>query len=585
MPGKLPAGRKTAARKQTDLQIVSAENTSLFGQKNFERYNPDALAARKGGLAIYTKMLMDEQVKAVADFKRAATLGNGWSFDFTDDVDLPTEERTNRINVMNAMLRQFRGSFVDAMGAILRGTAYGYSLTEKVLHGFEHEGKTYRGVAALLPRDVSTFKFYTDEYGVLEKFVQTIGARETPMPYERFIHFVRAPEVDAYYGEADLKAAYRAWFLKDTKLKFWAQYLERFAGGFASVNLNDSGVMPGTPDYTALQNFLANMRSTSGVILPRGVTLEMHNAVQTSAYKDAIEFHDLAIAKALLIPNLLGLSNTGTTGAYAQSQTQLEVFFITLAADIRRLEQVLNDQLFTQLGEENWDDGIFPRFKLRTTSGEQIRWIVTTWQGLVGANVVVPTEEDENHLRRLLEMPERTEEDTPLVTPQQEREEAQLKEQNKLARDGQEHQVNHDMQRLRLDEKTAANDADIKKKQLNKASFTDEPLKVEDIVRDEIQRLTVETHEVYFGVQNAMLFSSLKDLQPGAIICDEEAIPVTTDLMAAMHRRGMHPDESVGLTVRNCIFTDEIPPGTKLKIVSVTPQAAMLNVIAEPVHA
>ena len=43
---------------------------------------------------------------------------------------------------------------------------------------------------------------------------------------------------------------------------------------------------------------------------------------------------------------------------------------------------------------------------------------------MVDANAVVTTEADEAHLRDLLEMPVRSEDDEPLVTPQQEQEAA-----------------------------------------------------------------------------------------------------------------------------------------------------------------
>lgn len=554
---KLPSAKNKAA-SQPNLQVVSIENSTLIGQRQFERYNPDQLSNRKGGLALYKKMLDDEQVKAVVDFKRAATLGNGWQFAFDEDVNLSSDERELRINVMDAMLCNFRGSFTDAMAAILRGTAYGYSLTEKVFDNFDFEGKTYVGVAAMLPRNVETFRFYTDEFGVLRRFVQRSGGVETELDYNRFVHYVRAPEVDPYYGESDLRAAYRAWYMKDTKLKFWAQYLERFAGGFAVVSLGDSGVMPGTPDYAALQSMLTNLRGTMGAILPRGVTMEMHHASPTDAYQKAIEFHDLAIAKALLIPNLLGLSNTGNTGAYAQSQTQLEVFFVTLAADLRRLEHVLNDQLFKGIGLRNWDDGIVPSFKLRTTSGDQLRWIVSTWQSLVGAKIVVPTEEDEDYLRRLLEMPPRTEEDTPLQTPQDAQAMEQSAQNQDLAVAAQEHQQGMDKAAL-----------EVGKPAPDKAKFSAD-IDVDSIVRDELAKLLAgEGARLYRGAHSPAVFEALRNVEIGDIITDPDPIPMTESYSKAIRDAGSEREASVLLSVRSASFMAQIPAGSRLKVTGV----------------
>ena len=61
----------------------------------------------------------------------------------------------------------------------------------------------------------------------------------------------------------------------------------------------------------------------------------------------------MQVAKALLVPNLLGVSHTGETGSFAQSQTQLEAFFWTLQADTKRLEDCITEQLIADLCARN----------------------------------------------------------------------------------------------------------------------------------------------------------------------------------------------------------------------------------------
>lgn len=402
------------------LQVVSVENSNLFLARQFERYNPDTLAARKGGLGIYARMMQDEQVKAVVNFKDLSVVGRGYTFAFDKRTKLPREEQQKRLAVMQAIPQRMKGSFMDALIGTLRARRFGFSLQEIVTDTIEVDGASYIGINKILPRDVTGFTFYTDDTGELKRFVQKVTSREIELDLNKFIHYVQNPDEDVYYGQSELRAAYRSWFMKDTILKFWTLYLERFAGGFMAISLGESGLRPDSPDYLAMQNVLSNMRSAMGIILPAGVTAEMVTPATTDAYEKAVNFHDLAIAKALLIPNLLGLSNSGQTGAYAQSQTQLEAYFMTIAADTARLEDTLNDQLFAPLARQNWDDGEFPRFQLKKASAEFVKWVVTSWKDMVGANAVVTTEADEAHLRDLLEMPVRSEDDEPLVTPQQE---------------------------------------------------------------------------------------------------------------------------------------------------------------------
>jgi hypothetical protein len=118
-------------------------------------------------------------------------------------------------------------------------------------------------------------------------------------------------------------------------------------------------------------------------------------------------FFDLAIAKALLVPNLLGISHTGQTGAYSQSQTQLEAFFWTLNADSERLEACINEQLVKDLGDVNFGDGDYPYFCFKPASREWIKQTIADWKVLVDGKSVIATEADEEHFRKLLDMPKR----------------------------------------------------------------------------------------------------------------------------------------------------------------------------------
>lgn len=389
----------------------------MFGGRQ-QRYNPDLLAARKGGLNIYRKMMVDEQVKAVMKFKRDAILGRGYEFVFCD-TELPDTEQWDRKKVMLAMVERMGGSFTDALVAVLSGMIYGYSITERVTAPIQVNGKTYTGIARLLARPASTFTFYTDDYGTLTRFTQTAGTREVELDYSRFIHYVQNPEEDEYYGRSELEAAYRPWFLKDLAIRLGASYMERLAGGFVTINLGDSGIAAGSDEYVALQSILSNFHSSMGIMLPDGVTAEVTMPPSTDVFEKAEQRNDLAIAKALLIPNLLGLSHTGQTGAYSQSQTQLETFLMTLVTDISRLEQCLNDQLFRPLAQQNWDDGEFPRFRLKRMTEAQVKAVIDSWNTLTQNSAVIPTEKDESHIRELLQFPERTEQDLPIAKVKQ----------------------------------------------------------------------------------------------------------------------------------------------------------------------
>lgn len=397
-------------------QVISWERDGYYFA-GAARFNPDQLGGRDG-MRTYKKMRIDEQVKAVMNFKRDAIFARGWTFSFASGTKLSDEEQATRISVAKAWVEKIRGSFIDALNCVATGRDFGYSLTEKVYSSFEHDGRNYIGVSKLKGRDPTTFEFQTDEWGELVRCEQLAAGKRQEIDLRKFIHYVHNPEFDEYYGRSDLREAYKPWYWKNQMMDLMLTYGERMAGGFVTIqrDANATGILS-PADRNKLDEVVENLRTVTGIVLPAGYTLTVHSPAATDFFMRVVEFFDLAIARSLLVPNLLGVSHTGQTGAFAQSQTQLEAFFWTLNADKVRLQSCLNEQLFRDLGDQNWGDGEYPHFEFKELSSETLKWLVQTWSGLVGSGIVIATEEDERLLRARLEMPERNEQSVPLVRP------------------------------------------------------------------------------------------------------------------------------------------------------------------------
>jgi SPP1 gp7 family putative phage head morphogenesis protein len=324
-----------------------------------------------------------------------------------EDSDELSEEQELRIRVFEQVIEQLEGSFFDALNGIMTAVPFGFSMTEKVQQDIEVDGKTWVGIKRLALKPFDTFMYKPDEYGNIVSCIQRFEGYEQNIDMDRFIHYVQNSDVDAHYGQSELREAYRAWFSKDMAIRFWNIYLERYAGGFLKIE-PDAGVRinTGTPEHTALVNLLTNLSVKTGVLLPAGVKAELVYPATTDAYERAIAAHDKSIAKALLVPNLLGITEQGSTGSYSQSQTQLEAFMWTLEAEAGRLEEVLNEKLFKPLGELNFGAGPYPRFRFKPLSEAMKMQIIKTWIELVKASAVTSTDADEDHIRELLDFPE-----------------------------------------------------------------------------------------------------------------------------------------------------------------------------------
>src|SRR4030067_3783954 len=145
-------------------------------------------------------------------------------------------------------------------------------------------------------------------------------------------------------------------------IKFQNIHMERFAAGFIWAQPKEGkALVQGSAELTALQSVLGNLQATSAIILPGNVDLNIEHPATTRLFERKIAQEDKAIAKSLLVPNLLGITEQGGVGSYSQSETQLEGFFWTLAADGQGLGDGPEEKLFKDFGEYNFADGYYPQ--------------------------------------------------------------------------------------------------------------------------------------------------------------------------------------------------------------------------------
>jgi len=382
---------------------------SMLNMGQWPKYNPDLLIRQKGS-GVYRKMMLDEQVKAAVRFKRDAISSREYTWEVDRD-ELGDEEADRRIAIAQLTIDKCKGSFTDKLNGILSSIYQGFSLTEKLFMTIEYDGLTYWGIKDLKLKPYDTFEFKVDQFGNVEELLQKVAGKDIRLNMSKFIHFVNNPDYDEHYGGSELREAYRAWFSKEMAIRFWNMWLERHAGGYRSITSEGDAVLtPGSAMYTSLQNVLRNTVGGSGVILPKNTKMELVFPSNNVAYKEAIDHHDLGIARSLLVPNLLGITPTGQTGSYSQSETQLSAFFMTLNADSNRLEEILNEDLFRHLGELNFGDDYWPKFKFNKYTIEQAISIASAWKDMVQGGSAQRSDTDEAYLRNLLGIPEKDEE-------------------------------------------------------------------------------------------------------------------------------------------------------------------------------
>lgn len=375
-------------------------NSLIYNDKSFTVYDPDALRITKGSL-IYRNMLYDDQIKACLNFKKAAVVARGYNFNIQGDG--PEQEKM--VDFFNAVLDEMTGSFTDKLKAMMTGFENGFSITEKVYKTITFDNKPYWGIKDLKSKPWDTFLFDTDKYGNITALKQTrqVG-NETIIPMNKIIHWVYQPDVNQYYGESDLRACYRAWWSKDNVIKFQNIHLERFGSGFPIVTPQAEARID-EKIKAALISMISRISAKAGFYVPKHYKLEMIQPQQTDSYENAVAQHDKSIAKALLVPNLLGISEQGNTGSYAQSQTQFDCFLWVIEDICRSLAECLNEQLFSYLALYNFGTKTFPKFQFDPMTASKKESMAKTWAELLSKNAVTNSDRDEAFTRSLMGYP------------------------------------------------------------------------------------------------------------------------------------------------------------------------------------
>ena len=402
--------------KETPIQSpnmneLAASDSMLYSKHNVLPYNPDTLVSRKG-LDVYDKMRLDDMVKASLTLKKFATLAPNYKI-------LPADNSERSIEIANFVaytIDTMEGSMNDALFQILTALDYGFSITEINYERYdlgEHKDKI--GIKNLKTKQPRYYSFAVDKYSNLLKdgLAYNIDGEQKRLPTNKFLIFSYQKEFGNHYGTADLRPAYRGYWSKDTIIKFWNIYLERFAnptvvGKYRSNDPNSK---------TNLRNILDNLTAKTSITHRMDefdIDFLEPTRSATQDFKEAINYYDKTIARSILIPDRLVAE--GETGAYSQAKVHFDVFLFVLAKLRQDLEEVvMNEQLIKRLVTINYGNITeMPKFKFNPMTDDQKFALNEMFINAVEKGVITPTFEDENYMRENLHFPER---DNSELTP------------------------------------------------------------------------------------------------------------------------------------------------------------------------
>ena len=408
---------KTSGREVPFSGEIATRADDIYGQYWGARmYNPDTLAAKKGGLKIYAEMRQDDQVKAALHLKKSAIVHPGWKIE-CEDEELE--------GFAKCILQEMDGTLQDSLRSVLSAYEYGFSVHEKVYRLIEEgEFKGKIGIKALRPKSPTRFDFEVDEFGNIKPdgLVQRQNqGGVVNLPLEKFALFSYRKEFDNHYGESDLRAAYRFWFLKVNFFRYWGLYLERFG---VPVTIGKSAKATLKPaDQERFKQIVANIQAGMAAVLPMDLEVEFKEAAATrgETFSKAVDACDIRIARAILVPQLVGLAPMGDTGSLARANVEADTFDLVLGGDSRSLEDIVNEQILKPIVRMNFGTvKEFPRFVLNPMREEDRKAFVAAWADAVQKKSATSTQETEAHVREMLKFPEITEEEQERIDEKEE---------------------------------------------------------------------------------------------------------------------------------------------------------------------
>lgn len=363
-------------------------------------YNPSSMVRSQGGFKVFDQMHRDEQVKMALELKKAAVLASGWIVESEDEG--AREYLTDEFDGIP-------GTFASAIKEILSAFGYGYSLTEIILK------EDLSGLKNLKTRKPHSFDFTQDEFGNITEIIQHTHRGEKKLNPNKFILYSYQGEFDNPYGRSDLESAYRPHWYKDASYKWLGMLLERF--GIPPIYaLYNSSVYTGQ-HVDRLKSALKHLQAATSGIIPRQNKddIEMwapELAGQVSSvFIPSLDRFDADIARAILVPQLLGATPEVNTGSLARSKTVFDVFLFHIEQVKAKISELITEQLISVLLALNFHGDIKASFKL-LPAGEEVKAdLLQAWNRLVWINVVHRNPKDEAHIRELMKFPELTEEE------------------------------------------------------------------------------------------------------------------------------------------------------------------------------
>jgi len=369
--------------------------------------NPDKLIDKKGWDFV-KEMAADDTIHSCLEIKKIGRL----STDYNIEPAGESQEDKKIAEFVKYSLEHMQGTFVDVLKNIYSAIEFGFSVSEINWQQYtEGEWKGFIGLKSIKTRDQKHIVFKTDKHGNIEEVIQKRDyisnlKKDVHIPRNKCIVYTPNATSSNPYGEPELKFVFKPYLAKKWVVRFWNIALERFGAGITIGTYTEG--MQGQKTY--LENVLRNLQSKTEIVKPDGIDIDFKNPMTGGkmAYEFALEKHETAIARALLIPDLIGFSKF-TKGSFALGKKHFDVFLWVLKKLGRDTEEtIVDEQIIKPMVYMNFGRNVkIPHYKFTPLTEDDKSSLLEQVKNLTEAGIINATPEDEVYIRKLIPLPTR----------------------------------------------------------------------------------------------------------------------------------------------------------------------------------
>lgn len=400
---------------------IGASGTYFFkGYITAEEYSIDLQG--KYGLQVYDVMRKsDPTVHIALQVCKQPIIGCDWFIE-------PASNEPRDIEIADHANYEFFQRKLDYWNIMREGMSFldfGFYIAEKVFDpNAMWNGKRYIGLSKIASRKQrSILGFQTDAGG--EGVSQILpngrtngitGNNTANIPREKLMYVINDQEGENYFGVSMLRYAYKPWKIKDGLEIMNAVALENMALGIPYIKKGINGATVDEGELQMARERLRQQRVNEEAFLEYPASIEIGwTDMKGNTTKDVmptIEYQDHQILLSVLAQFLLLGSGDGS-GSRAVSQDHSRLYVKSLESTAKIWQTAFQKDVLEQWVDLNYSDlpNGYPQLQHATISDEDVTETATAVQNLMTAGAIHADRDSENRLRRMLNLPELSEED------------------------------------------------------------------------------------------------------------------------------------------------------------------------------